>query len=72
MKRVSIQGFMQAVFEFDVQNEYENLHRTKFSNWNSVKNLRSNPFLKVMDENVALPSNQMAPKCFDEDKLSPI
>jgi hypothetical protein len=70
IKRTSIQGFMQAVFEFDIQNEYENLHRTSFSNCNSVQNLRSNPFLKGMDENVDLPSNQMVPKCFHEDKLS--
>ena len=60
---------MQAVFEFDVQNEHENLHRTNFSNWYFIKNLKINPFLKGMDENVALPSNQMAPKCFYENKL---
>jgi hypothetical protein len=26
MQRISIQCFMQAVFEFDIQNEHENLH----------------------------------------------
>ena len=72
MQKISIQGFMQAVFEFDIQNECENLHRTHLSNWNSVKNLRSNLFLEGMDENVALPSNPMASKCYNEDRPSRI
>ena len=54
MKRISIQGFMQAVFELDIQNQHENLHRTNFSNCNSVKNLTSNLFMNGMDENIAL------------------
>ena len=64
MKIISIQGFMQAVFEFDFQNQYENLHRTNFSNCNSVKNLRSNLFMEGMDKNIALSFEPIGAKAF--------
>ena len=64
MKRISIQGFMQAVFEFDIQNEHENLHRTYFSNCNSVKNFTSNLFMNGMDENIALSFEPVSAKVF--------
>ena len=64
MKRISIKDFMQAVFQFDIQNEHENLHRTHFSNCNSVKNLTSNLFMNGMDENIALSFEPTSAKVF--------
>jgi len=64
MKRISIKGFMQAVFELDIQNEHENLHWTHFSNCNSVKNLTSNLFMNGMDENIALSFDPISAKVF--------
>jgi hypothetical protein len=64
MKRISIQGFTQAVFEFDIQNKHENLHRTNFSNCNSVKHLSSNLSMKRMDQNIALSFEPIGAKMF--------
>ena len=64
MRRISIQGFMQAVFEFDIQNEHENLQPTNFSNCKSIKNLRSNHSMKGMDENIALSFEPIGAKVF--------